>query len=199
MAYLAIFVILVYSIILHELSHAVVARMNGDPTAERAGRLTLNPLPHIDPIGTVLLPLILVLSHSGIFFAWAKPVPFDPRYFRNRAAGIFTVGIAGPLTNVLLALVFAAAYRLGGRASPWAELWYYGAYVNVLLAVFNLVPIPPLDGSRAVSVFLPNEAKKVYYSLERWGLLILLILLYTGVLGRVVLPLQLRIMGWLLG
>ncbi len=199
MTYLIIFLILIFSIILHELAHAVVAKWNGDPTAERAGRLTLNPLPHIDWLGSVVLPLAFIFSGSGIFFAWAKPVPFDPAYFRHRAFGIFTVGVAGPLMNVALAGFFALILRSGGEGSVWKPFWYYGAYINVLLAVFNLLPIPPLDGSRAVSVFLPKEAKKVYYSLDRWGLLILLILLYTGALGTVIMPVQTRLMQWLLG
>ena len=193
-----VFLILAYSIILHELSHGVVAEWNGDPTARAAGRITLNPLPHIDPIGTVALPLILTLTHAGIFFAWAKPVPFDPRMFRNRRLGIFTVGIAGPVTNLILAALFAFTFRAVGPRDPLAGILFYGAFINVLLAVFNLIPIPPLDGSRAVSVFLPKELKKFYHALEPWGFFIVMALLFSGALNIIAVPVR-QMLGLLTG
>ena len=192
-------VILVFSIILHETAHGFVAYLNGDPTARDAGRLTLNPLPHLDPFGSVFLPVLLVLTHSPLLFGWAKPVPFNPRNFRNRKIGIFTVGVAGPLTNMALAFVFSLALRAQGTENVLFPVWFYGTSVNVFLALFNLVPIPPLDGSRAVSVFLPRALKKGYDSLERWGFVIVLVLLYAGWLNRILGPAYVWVMTRLTG
>jgi len=192
-------VILFFSIILHEVAHGVVAHWNGDTTARDAGRLTLNPLPHIDPIGSVVLPALLVLTHAPVFFGWAKPVPFNPRNFRNWRFGVFTVGLAGPVTNLLLAVLFSLALRAQGTENVLSPVWFYGASINVFLALFNLVPIPPLDGSRAVLVFLPPDLKRAYASLERWGFVILLALLYTGVLSRVLGPVHEAAMVFLTG
>ena len=191
--------VLFFSIILHEVSHGVVAYWNGDPTAKNAGRLTLNPLPHVDPLGTVVLPALLALTHAGVLLGWAKPVPFNPINFRNRAVGTFTVGVAGPVTNLVLAAVFALALRAVGNVNLLSPLLYYGVSINVFLAVFNMIPIPPLDGSRAVYVFLPRGARRVYASLERWGFAIIIVLLYLGVLGRIVLPVHSAIFRFLMG
>ena len=191
--------ILIYSVILHEIAHGAVALWNGDRTARDAGRLTLNPLPHIDLLGSVVLPLVLILTGSNLFFAWAKPVPFNPRNFNNKRLGVFTVGLAGPLTNIALAALFSLALRAAGTQNILFPFFYYGASVNVFLALFNLVPIPPLDGSRAVGVFMPRELKSLYYSLERWGFLIVIVLVTTGVFGRVIGPIYRLIFGRLTG
>jgi Zn-dependent protease len=194
-----IILVLLVSVILHEVAHGYLAYLNGDNTAKAAGRLTLNPLPHIDPLGTVLMPVILVLMHSPLIFGWAKPVPYNPFNFRNRKWGIFSVGIAGPVTNVLLAALFAIFYKLSPPGELLTTVFYYGTAINVLLAVFNMIPIPPLDGSRVVGVFLPKKAKIVYYSLERWGFVIIVILLYTGILHKVIVPVYKFCLGQLIG
>ena len=194
-----IFLILGFSIILHEISHGLVAFMNGDPTAYREGRLTLNPLPHIDIFGSIILPVALFLSGTGMMFGWAKPVPFDPRNFHNRRLGIFTVGIAGPATNVLLALLFAAFFRFLNVADSLKTIFFYGASINLALAVFNMVPIPPLDGSRVLIVFLPRAARKVYAAIERWGILVIILFAYTGVLRRFIFPVFLKLLFLLTG
>ena len=189
MEIVAIVIILFFSIVLHEISHGVVAYLNGDPTAKNAGRLTLNPLSHIDLFGTILLPAMLIFMKSGLLFGWAKPVPFDPRNFRDKRVGLFTVGIAGPAMNVILAVIFALIIRMNGSYQSTPFL-YYGASINILLAVFNMIPIPPLDGSRAVGVFLPHKVKAAYFSMERWGFFIIIALLYTGVLHRILIPMH---------
>ena len=194
-----IVLILVYSIILHEVSHGFVAYLNGDPTAKEAGRITLNPLPHIDLLGTILLPGLLIFLKVGILFGWAKPVPFDPRYFRNKTLGVFTVGIAGPLTNFLLAAVFGLAFREKGAADPFAQVYLYGASINIFLALLNLVPIPPLDGSRAVGALLPKAARDLYYSVEPVGFFILIALIYSGALARLILPVYKAVLVYLTG
>ena len=195
----AVAAILIFSIILHEIGHGVVAYWNGDPTAKRAGRLTLNPIPHVDPVGTALLPLILLSLRSGFLFGWAKPVPFDPRNFRDRRVGLFTVGLAGPVTNLVLAAFFALAFRAGGNVNSLSPYLYYGASINVFLAVFNMIPIPPLDGSRALIVLLPRELRAPYASLERWGFALVVLLMYTGVLNGVLVPIHAGIMRLLMG
>jgi len=194
-----IVLILVYSIILHEVSHGFVAYLNGDPTAKQMDRITLNPFSHIDLLGTLILPALLIFFKAGFLFGWAKPVPFDPRNFRNKTLGVFTVGIAGPLTNILLAAVFGLAFREKGASDPFAKIYLYGASINIFLALLNLVPIPPLDGSRAVGALLPKGLREIYYSLEPFGFFILIFLLYTGVLSRLILPVYRSLMLFLTG
>ncbi len=181
-------VILFFSVVLHEVAHGVVALWNGDSTARDMGRLSLNPLRHVDPFGTVLLPLILVFLQSSVLFGWAKPVPINPLRFRNRAFGTLTVGAAGPGMNIALALLFALGFRMASVADPFRVVCFYGASINVLLAVFNMLPIPPLDGSRVVGALLSRELRTAYYSLERWGIFIVIALLYLGVIHKVIVP-----------
>jgi Zn-dependent protease len=189
--------ILVISIILHEISHGYVAHLNGDDTAKRAGRLTLDPRPHVDVVGTLVLPALLFLFRAPFFIGWAKPVPIDPSAFRRFRTGMFTVAVAGPLTNFALAGFFLAAFRSAPEGSAAGALFFYGVSLNVMLGLFNLLPIPPLDGSKAVATFLPWPARVGYLSLERWGLFALILLLYTGLLGKVLLPAYFAVMTWL--
>jgi len=186
------------AIVLHEFSHGYIAFRLGDPTAKTLGRLTLNPLAHIDPIGTILVPIVLVILRSPFLFGWAKPVPVNPNYFRNPYKGMFYVAIAGPLMNIALALGASAIGRLAILITPLSLLYGRGfsAYfvqtifyllgffviINIILAVFNMLPIPPLDGSRVLTYFLPPEGKRVMMQLERYGFLIVLALLYLGAL-----------------
>ncbi len=191
-----------FSVICHEVAHGLVALLLGDPTAARAGRLTLNPIPHIDPFGTVILPLILKLSGSPVVFAWAKPVPINPTYFKRPRRDLMFVAAAGPLTNALLACLFAALFHLLRAVAPPAvlEALVWGSVVNVILMAFNLIPLPPLDGSRIVAAFLPRELVRAYRSLEPYGLFIVALLLLTGTLNallRPVLKTAFRLFGFL--
>ncbi len=185
------------AIVFHEVSHGYIAYRLGDPTPKVRGRLTLNPLAHIDLIGTILVPLALVVMGSRFLFGWAKPVPINPNYFRKPFRGMLYVAISGPVTNLTLALVTAGIGRPVLSAVPDSLLFYersFGAYlvqavfylfgffviINVILAVFNMIPIPPLDGSRVLTYFLPPEGKRVMLQLERYGFLILLALILLG-------------------
>lgn len=185
------------AIVFHEVSHGYVAYRLGDPTPKVRGRLTLNPLAHVDLIGTILVPLALVVMGSRFLFGWAKPVPINPNYFRKPFKGMLYVAIAGPATNLTLALVTAGVGRLTLGAIPDSLLFSgktFGAHllqavfyllgffviINVVLAVFNMIPIPPLDGSRVLTYFLPPEGKRIMLTLERYGFLILLALILLG-------------------
>ncbi len=183
-------VIVFFSVVCHEISHGLVAYRLGDPTAYRAGRLTFNPVPHIDIFGTVILPLFLVLSGSSFIFAWAKPVPVNSSYFRNPRDGMMYVAMAGPGTNLALALVLALSAHLGAGFLPG---WLLGtlamaSLINIVLMVFNLLPIPPLDGSRIVARFLSGRTLWNYMKLERYGLFIVFGLLFLGVITRILWP-----------
>lgn len=186
-------------IILHEVAHGWVAARLGDPTARSMGRLTLNPLPHIDPVG--LLCFVLTSLSGAFVFGWAKPVPVDPRYFRNPVKGMMAVALAGPLTNFLLAIAFALLLALVLHTVPMAflESWggteyllkslQVGVLINLSLAWLNLLPIPPLDGSKVVAYFLPREWAWRYLRVERWGFVILIVLIVAGVLNSILVPL----------
>lgn len=177
--------ILIFSVVLHEVSHGVVANALGDPTAKQAGRLTLNPIPHLDPIGSVLLPGLLILmsqlTGGGIVFGWAKPVPVNPANLRDKKYGSALVSLAGPASNLALALVFGLALRF----LPVAELhpallvvFGYIVILNILLAVFNLLPIPPLDGSHILFTFLPRSFDSVKIFLSQYGMFVLLFVIF---------------------
>ena len=176
----------IVSITSHEAAHGFVADRLGDPTARDQGRLTLNPIPHIDLFSTILLPVFLILSHSGFIFGGAKPVPVDVKRLRRPRRDWALVGAAGPATNVLIAVALSAilwAATLAGVADPSSrltEILAIGIYLNALLAVFNLVPIPPLDGSRVMQYFLSGETLILYRRIERYGLFIIMGLLFLA-------------------
>lgn len=183
------------AIILHEVAHGWVAWKLGDPTAKASGRLTLNPLVHIDPIGTVVVPLITLVL-GGIIFGWARPVPVDQRYFKDPYRDMAKVAIAGPTANFLMAVGWGMLALLGQRLSPtmpeigWFLLYsgIAGIQINLILAALNLIPIPPLDGSRIVAAFLSPSLRNSYYRLEPYGFFILLGLIFTGLLNPIILP-----------
>ncbi|HLI14893.1 MAG TPA: site-2 protease family protein [Acidimicrobiales bacterium] len=180
------FAVLIVTIILHEVSHGVVANLCGDDTAKRAGRLSLNPLRHIDPIGSVLLPILLIAT-TGSAFGWAKPVPVNVGRLRHPRNQAVLVGLAGPFVNVVLALGAGFAFRvlthgattIYGTPDQWPigdELLFVAAEVNVIIAVFNLIPIPPLDGSAVVERLLPTALLPGYYRLRSASLVLVLVL-----------------------
>ncbi len=175
LASLLYLVILIPSAIFHEYMHGWVANQLGDPTAKYAGRLTLNPLVHIDPMGTVVLPLLLLMINSPFFFAYAKPVPYNPYNLRDQKWGPVYVAIAGPLSNLFLALVFGLAMQF--IPANQAGMMVFGTivYTNILLAVFNLVPIPPLDGSKVLYALLPDSLAHIKGQLEKYGFIVLII------------------------
>ena len=179
---------LFFAIVLHEIAHGYVAFRLGDPTARNAKRLTLNPLAHIDLFGSIILPGFLLLTHSPVLFGWAKPVPFNPAYFRDPKKGIMLVGAAGPLTNFMLAIISGMLVRVIGPNSLLGLFLVYLCITNVILGVFNLIPIPPLDGSRVVLGLIPDSLVPVYLRLESVGFIIIFVLLWMGVLNRVILP-----------
>jgi len=182
-------VVLLFSVIIHEVAHGYVAWLNGDPTARLSGRITLNPLPHIDPIGTIFLPLLLLVTRAGVIFGWARPVPVNPLNFRNYRLGEITTSVAGPASNLLLAALFAYVLRLKLGGPGLVLMAYYGCTINIFLALFNLIPIPPLDGSHLVAAFLPPRLARYYSYLEPVGFVLILLLFYTGLLGVLIMPL----------
>jgi len=182
--------VLIFSVVVHEVAHAYVARSQGDNTAFMLGRITLNPLPHLDPLGSVLLPGIMALT-GGPILGWAKPVPVNPRNFRDYKRGDILVSLAGVASNLALAVVFTlllAVVLVAARALPeqmraWAVLgsmFQAGIYINLLLAIFNLVPIPPLDGSHVMVYLLPTRLAVKYREVGRFGMPILFALLLLG-------------------
>lgn len=166
-----IIIALIISIILHEMAHGYAANALGDPTARLQGRLSPNPLVHIDPLGSVIIPAFLFLTQAGILFGWAKPVPYNPYNFTNQKWGEALVAIAGPATNVLLAIIFAVIIRSGdtlGLSDPFLQISLYIVYINILLAFFNMIPIPPLDGSKILTAVLPFSAQMQYRKFAQW-------------------------------
>lgn len=182
-------VILLFSVILHEVMHGIVALKFGDRTAEAAGRLTLNPIPHIDLVGTILLPALSLLT-GGVIFGWAKPVPVNPLNFSNLRRGELFVSAAGIFANFSLAVVAALLYHLLSILPTTSyplltNILSFTVLINLVLGLFNLLPIPPLDGSKILLSQLPISLAKQYQKIEAYGFIILLILLFTGMLGFV--------------
>jgi len=184
-----------FAITVHEVAHGWVAKQLGDRTAMMLGRLTLNPIKHIDPIGTILVPGIMILF-GGVVFGWAKPVPVTWQNLRNPKRDMALVALAGPLSNLIMAVLWVMVMKIslllpGSLAMVVRPLLYMGGAgitINLILMVLNLVPIPPLDGSRILSSFLPDKLAWRYNQLEQYGLLILLILLATGLLQHIIGP-----------
>ena len=182
-------VVFFIAIVVHEFSHAFVAYKRGDMTAARSGRLTLNPLAHIDPFGTVLLPILLIALRSPVLFGWAKPVPINFAALKSPKTDMIWVGLAGPAANLLVALIATLALKTGLRdSSGFVIVLGQLILINVVLAVFNLVPLPPLDGSRIIMGLLPRPLAIRYAMIEPYGFIILFALLYLGLFNRVVWP-----------
>ncbi|NOY53617.1 MAG: site-2 protease family protein [Deltaproteobacteria bacterium] len=220
---------IIFSIILHEVAHGWVAEMFGDNTARQMGRLTLNPVPHIDPIGTIILPLFLIFVGSKFLFGWAKPVPVNFRNLRRPKRDMVYVAGAGPMTNLGLALIFTVIYTLLVKLFPPLKLIFtifittmrmpplhnaspilllavplvlmagVGVVINILLMLFNLIPLPPLDGGRIVVGLLPPETAMRFSRIEPFGMIILVLLLMSGMLDYTLWPIFNWIITLLLG
>lgn len=193
---------LLLGVILHEVAHGYAAYKSGDPTAKNMGRLSLNPIAHIDLFGSILLPLLLILLNSNIIFGYAKPVPINPNYFRDFKKGLRYTSIAGPGTNLIIAFVVGSLYgffiyitkllfnfpigrMLSGSAGSQLlnlinQMFISAIYINIFLAIFNFIPIPPLDGSKILASFLPDDAMYRFLSIGRFGFIFIFILLFLG-------------------
>jgi len=201
--------VIFFAITVHEASHAWMANKLGDPTAAALGRASLNPLVHIDLVGTIIFPLVLILL-KGPVFGWAKPVPYDPRNLRNPRKGGLWISFAGPLANVLTAAAAAVLFqilKLAGARIPMTSLWskplgglvvilIVTASINLTLAVFNLIPVPPLDGSGILAGLLSDRAAAQFERIRPYGFLILIALIYTNALNFIYAPIQ-GLINWL--
>jgi len=183
--------ILLMAVVIHEVSHGAMANYLGDPTAKYAGRLTLNPIKHLDLWGSFLIPLFLFIVQSPVLFGWAKPVPYNPYNLRNKRWGPAMVAAAGPGANLIVALIFGLALRFAPLNNSiylqnLAQIFIIIVVLNLLLAIFNLIPIPPLDGSKILFAALPCKYQHIVASMERYGLIILLFFIFF--LFRFILP-----------
>ncbi len=191
------------AIVFHELSHGFAANKLGDPTAKMLGRLTLNPIAHIDPIGTIIMPLMLIIfTHGQFVFGYAKPVPINPMNFKNPKRDMAISAAAGPITNLILAVlsvlilklvIVPISFILPGAISaavmaPLSMIFQSSAVVNVVLAVFNMIPIPPLDGGRVLTGFLPYKQAVSFSKIEPFGFIIVIFLIITGIANYFIMP-----------
>ena len=182
-------IVLIMSVVVHEVAHGYSAYLLGDNTARNSGRLTLNPLKHLDPFGSVILPLLLVLMNAGFVIGWAKPVPYNPANLRDEKKGTFLVAIAGILVNLVLVIFFGLLIRFAPllgipMSASFFKITSIIVILNLVLALFNLIPIPPLDGSKIMFSFLPYKYRYIENFLEKWGMFLLLffiIFLWTKV------------------
>jgi Zn-dependent protease len=181
-------IILFVSIIVHEISHGWVAYKLGDPTARYSGRLTLNPLAHIDIFGTIILPLLLIVMHSPFLFGYAKPVPINFYNLKNPKRDMIWVGLSGPISNILSAAVLSLIIKAISLPQFFYEIVAFGVWINLILAVFNLIPIPPLDGSRVVFGLLPYKYSIAYAQLEQFGFIIIFLLIFSGLFRQIIFP-----------
>jgi Zn-dependent protease len=186
---LTVLPVLLMSVVVHEVAHALVAKWEGDDTAYRLGRITLNPIPHLDPVGSVIVPLLLIALPGDFIFGWAKPVPVNPRNYRNYVRGDIRVSLAGIVSNLILAVIFtlvmAIIQWLAGRMGSnyllavLFQVASFGVFINLILAVFNLIPIPPLDGSHVVYHLLPRNLRARYQEFGRYGIGAILLLVFV--------------------
>jgi len=193
------FCVLLVSLTVHEAAHAFTADRLGDRTARLLGRVSLNPAVHIDPIGTILFPLIAIMTNVPVI-GWAKPVPVNGRNLRNERRDFVLVAAAGPASNLALAAIAAFVWRMlpGGADELIATIVQRALLMNVLLAVFNMIPVPPLDGGNVLAGLLPIPLARQYDRLRPWGFLLLYGLMLTGILGAIVVPPARLILSWLL-
>jgi Zn-dependent protease len=189
---------ILFAITLHEAAHGWVASKFGDHTARMMGRVTLNPVKHIDPIGTILVPAVLLIMSTGFIFGWAKPVPINFNALRSPKSGMIWVALAGPGANLIMAIGWLFVFFLAIKMNiPILQrMADAGILINILLAVFNLLPIPPLDGSRVISALLPNPLAYRYNQLEQYGLFILIGLMYFGGFTKIVKPMVELVLSW---
>lgn len=190
-----------FAITLHEVAHGWVASKFGDQTARLAGRLTINPIKHIDLVGTVIVPLVM-LTFGGFIFGWAKPVPVDARNLRNPRYNMVVVAVAGPISNLLMAIFWAGIAKIGLNLNSWfgVPLIYMGQagmMINIVLCVLNCLPIPPLDGGRALYNLLPARLGWSLYRIEPYGFLIIVLLMLSGILSYVLEPVIYFLMRWI--
>lgn len=201
---------LIFAITLHEVAHGWVASWFGDQTARLSGRLTVNPIKHIDLVGTIVVPLIMLLF-SNFIFGWAKPVPVDPRNMRNPRRDMALVAIAGPISNIVMAFFWGLIAKLGVMAEMTGHGWFgvplvymggAGIMINIVLAVLNLIPLPPLDGGRLMTSILPPRVAYRYSQIEPYGFFILILLIFTGALSMIMGPpvfFLMRVIGGVFG
>lgn len=194
-------IILIISVILHEIAHGYAADALGDPTARLLGRLTLNPMPHIDPVGSILLPLLFTLTGSPVIFGWAKPVPFNPRNitgtpWKERYGGAL-VAIAGPAVNIVLVLVFGLLVRFAPLDPALVQFFLMIVVVNASLAIFNLIPVPPLDGHHILASLLPYSIRQKYLALYQYSFILMFIVAF--VLWQFVSPLVIMLVRGITG
>ncbi len=205
------FVVFLLSLTVHECAHAWAAERSGDPTGRYLGRVTLNPIAHIDLFGTIIFPLIAITTSVGAWmFGWAKPVPFNPGNLRNRRRGEIVIALAGPMSNVLLVMIFVFIYKvafqtslipqslLGEYFQPLTEFLEIGISLNIILAVFNMIPIPPLDGHHVLRNLLPDSLAELYVQIPGWaGFVLLIVMVQLGLTRMLTMPVF-NVVSWIL-